>query len=138
MGAWIKLTAADGNELSAYEAKPASEPIGAVVVVQEIFGVNPSIRERGGSTLPRTGLSMRLRRRCSTALRTGYRADDTRAEDMAEAFSALSGCWSTESDAEGCGGGICRGEEDGEGCGCGGVLLWRADELALGDARGKR
>jgi carboxymethylenebutenolidase len=44
MGEWIKLTAADGNELSAYKAKPVSEPIGAVVVVQEIFGVNKSIR----------------------------------------------------------------------------------------------
>ncbi len=44
MGEWIKLTTVDGFEISGYQAKPASEPIGAVVVVQEIFGVNPSIR----------------------------------------------------------------------------------------------
>lgn len=44
MGDWIKLKADDGHELSAYMAKPASEPVGAVVVVQEIFGVNKSIR----------------------------------------------------------------------------------------------
>jgi len=44
MGEWIKLKANDGHELGAYVATPADEPIGALVVVQEIFGVNPSIR----------------------------------------------------------------------------------------------
>jgi carboxymethylenebutenolidase len=43
MGEWVKLKASDGNELSAYVAKPEGEAIGALVVVQEIFGVNPSI-----------------------------------------------------------------------------------------------
>jgi carboxymethylenebutenolidase len=44
MGKWTKLTADDGHELGAYVATPAQEPIGALVVVQEIFGVNKSIR----------------------------------------------------------------------------------------------
>ena len=44
MGEWIKLKAADGIELRGYEAKPAGEAKGGVVVVQEIFGVNASIR----------------------------------------------------------------------------------------------
>jgi len=44
MGDWMKLKADDGHELNAYVAKPAKEPVGAVVVVQEIFGVNKSIR----------------------------------------------------------------------------------------------
>jgi carboxymethylenebutenolidase len=44
MSEWTKLTADDGHTLSAYVAHPAGEPIGALVVVQEIFGVNPSIR----------------------------------------------------------------------------------------------
>ena len=44
MGDWVKLKADDGHELSAYVAKPAKEPVGAVIVVQEIFGVNKSIR----------------------------------------------------------------------------------------------
>jgi carboxymethylenebutenolidase len=44
MSEWIKLTAADGNELQAYVARPEGEAIGALVVVQEIFGVNPSIQ----------------------------------------------------------------------------------------------
>ena len=41
---WVQLHAADGHELSAYVATPEGEPIGALIVVQEIFGVNPSIR----------------------------------------------------------------------------------------------
>ncbi len=44
MGAWIKLTASDGFELSAWRAEPRGAPRGGVVVVQEIFGVNAHIR----------------------------------------------------------------------------------------------
>ncbi len=40
----IELTAADGHRFSAYVAAPAGPPRGALVVVQEIFGVNPHIR----------------------------------------------------------------------------------------------
>jgi len=41
----ITLTAADGFELGAYKAMPEGEPKGAVLVIQEIFGVNAHIRE---------------------------------------------------------------------------------------------
>ena len=44
MSEWIKVTAADGTELSAYVARPAGEPRAALVVVQEIFGVNDHIQ----------------------------------------------------------------------------------------------
>jgi carboxymethylenebutenolidase len=44
MGEWIELTAADGFRFSAYRAKPAGTPRGALVVAQEIFGVNSHIR----------------------------------------------------------------------------------------------
>lgn len=44
MGQMIRLTAADGHAFDAYEARPAGTPRGAVVVVQEIFGVNSHIR----------------------------------------------------------------------------------------------
>jgi carboxymethylenebutenolidase len=44
MSEWIKLKTSDGVELSAYVARPAGEPIGALVLVQEIFGVNAHIR----------------------------------------------------------------------------------------------
>ena len=40
----LQLLAADGTRLSAYVVKPEGTPRGAVVVVQEIFGVNSHIR----------------------------------------------------------------------------------------------
>jgi carboxymethylenebutenolidase len=40
----LQLLAADGNRLSAYLVKPEGTPRGAVVVAQEIFGVNSHIR----------------------------------------------------------------------------------------------
>ncbi len=44
MSEWLTLKAADGHELSAYVVRPAGEAIGALVLVQEIFGVNAHIR----------------------------------------------------------------------------------------------
>ena len=40
----VRLTAADGFELSACLARPEGEPVAGLVVVQEIFGVNAHIR----------------------------------------------------------------------------------------------
>lgn len=44
MGENLTITAADDHEFSAYVVRPAGEPIGGLVVVQEIFGVNEHIR----------------------------------------------------------------------------------------------
>jgi carboxymethylenebutenolidase len=44
MGQAIELTAADGHRLGAWLATPQGKPRGALVVVQEIFGVNSHIR----------------------------------------------------------------------------------------------
>lgn len=44
MGSLIELTASDGQRIAAYRAEPAGKPRGAIVVVQEIFGVNSHIR----------------------------------------------------------------------------------------------
>ncbi len=44
MGTHIDLTAPDGFKLGAYRAEPTGKPRGALVVVQEIFGVNHHIR----------------------------------------------------------------------------------------------
>jgi carboxymethylenebutenolidase len=41
----LTLTAADGHRLSAYRATPAGTPRGALVVIQEIFGVNAHIKK---------------------------------------------------------------------------------------------
>lgn len=44
MGQHLSLTATDGHSLGAYRADPTGAPKGALVVVQEIFGVNSHIR----------------------------------------------------------------------------------------------
>ena len=44
MGTMIELQTADGTVVPAYEARPVGTPKGAVVVIQEIFGVNSHIR----------------------------------------------------------------------------------------------
>ena len=44
MGEFVKLTAQDGAELNGYVSRPTGTPKGAVVVMQEIFGVNSQIR----------------------------------------------------------------------------------------------
>ena len=43
MGQWIDLHTAHGD-IAAWRAEPAGEPRGAIVVIQEIFGVNAHIR----------------------------------------------------------------------------------------------
>jgi len=44
VGKDLKLTASDNFQLGAYRADPKATPKGAVVVIQEIFGVNHHIR----------------------------------------------------------------------------------------------
>jgi len=45
MGSLIQLSAADGTHIPAYVAQPETPAKAAVVVIQEIFGVNAHIRE---------------------------------------------------------------------------------------------
>ena len=44
MASQLQLTSADGKRFSVYRAEPGGVPRGAVIVVQEIFGVNHHIR----------------------------------------------------------------------------------------------
>ena len=44
IGKHLTLTSSDGHTLGAYRADPTGTPKGAMVVVQEIFGVNSHIR----------------------------------------------------------------------------------------------
>ena len=44
MGSFVELTAVDGVKIPAYVAKPEGAARGAIVVLQEIFGVNAHIR----------------------------------------------------------------------------------------------
>lgn len=45
MGEMLTLTAEDGHRFAAYRANPAGTPRGALVIVQEIFGVNSHIKK---------------------------------------------------------------------------------------------
>lgn len=45
MGSWIDLEAADGHRFKAWRATADTAPLGGVVLLQEIFGVNDHIRE---------------------------------------------------------------------------------------------
>lgn len=45
MGKMIELTASDGHKFAAYCADPTGKPRGAIVVIQEIFGVNSHIKQ---------------------------------------------------------------------------------------------
>jgi carboxymethylenebutenolidase len=44
MGSMIELQAGDGHKFAAYRAEPSGKARGAVVVIQEIFGVNSHIK----------------------------------------------------------------------------------------------
>lgn len=41
---WVELKASDGHRLAAFRVRPEGKPRGAIVVVEEIFGVNRHIR----------------------------------------------------------------------------------------------
>ena len=44
MGEFIKLTASDGHIFDVYQATPEAAPIGAIVLLQEIFGISGHIQ----------------------------------------------------------------------------------------------
>ena len=44
MGKMIELSAGDGHKFAAYRAEPKGKPLGGLIVVQEIFGVNSHIK----------------------------------------------------------------------------------------------
>jgi carboxymethylenebutenolidase len=44
MGSFVNLEANDGHELGSYVTRPEGTTLGAIVVIQEIFGVNAHIR----------------------------------------------------------------------------------------------
>ncbi len=44
MSEMIKLTAQDGAEITAYRADPQTAPTGAIILLQEIFGLNAHIK----------------------------------------------------------------------------------------------
>ena len=78
MGERIELTAADGFRLAAYRADPVGKPRGALVVAQEIFGVNSHIRSLcdGYAADGYVAIAPALFDRCEQGFDIGYTAAD--------------------------------------------------------------
>ena len=78
MGKTVQGTAADGHRFGMYRADPAGPPRGAVVIVQEIFGVNGHIRavcdDYAGEGY--VALAPALFDRVERGVELGYQADD--------------------------------------------------------------
>lgn len=78
MGKMIDLTASDGFCLKAYRADPMGQPKGAIIVVQEIFGVNGHIRRvaDGYAADGYVAIAPALFDRAAPDIELGYTSDD--------------------------------------------------------------
>ena len=78
MAETLQLTAADGHKLDAYRADPEGKPYGAVVVIQEIFGVNVHIRDlvERWAAVGYTAIAPALYDRFEKGFETGYEQED--------------------------------------------------------------
>jgi len=77
----VRLKASDGFECPAYVAQPKGKPKGAVVVIQEIFGVNPHIREvaDGYAAAGYFAIAPAMFHRAKHGVELGYTSDDMQA-----------------------------------------------------------
>jgi len=77
----VHLTSSDGFGFSAYVAQPTGQPKGAIVVVQEIFGVNAHIREvaDGYAAAGYLAIAPATFDRVKPAVQLGYTPDDMQA-----------------------------------------------------------
>lgn len=78
MAETVQLTAADGHSLDAYRADPEGRPFGAVVVIQEIFGVNSHVRDlvERWAAVGYTAIAPALYDRFEKGFETGYEEQD--------------------------------------------------------------
>ena len=74
----LTLTAEDAHPLSAYRAAPGGQPRGGLVIVQEIFGVNPHIQKTcdGFAADGYVALAPALFDRVERGIMLGYTQDD--------------------------------------------------------------
>ena len=78
MGETITLTAEDGHKLAGYRAAPQGTPRGALVIVQEIFGVNSHIKRVADGFVADgyVALAPAIFDRAERDFATGYRQED--------------------------------------------------------------
>jgi carboxymethylenebutenolidase len=81
MGNFIDLKAADGFSFPAYVAQPQGKALGAVVVLQEIFGVNSHIRQvaDGYAAAGYLAVAPATFHRVKPGVELGYTSDDVTA-----------------------------------------------------------
>ncbi len=81
MGRWIEVISEDGHRLPAWEATPEKPARGAIVVIQEIFGVNSHIRSiaDGFAADGYHAIAPALFDRVQPGFETGYADDDIKA-----------------------------------------------------------
>ena len=90
MGDNVTIKSADGFDVGAYVAQPAGAASGAVVVIQEIFGVNSHIREvtDGYAEAGYFAVAPKIFDRIDRDIELGYEADDMQ-KGIGLAFSEL-------------------------------------------------
>jgi carboxymethylenebutenolidase len=78
MGEMIRLTTRDGATIGAYKAVPTAKPQAAIVVLQEVFGVNHHIRKvaDGFATAGYVTIAPALFDRAQPDVELGYGPDD--------------------------------------------------------------
>jgi carboxymethylenebutenolidase len=74
----VQLTAKDGHKLGAYRADPSGKPRGAIVVIQEIFGVNHHVKAvaDGYANDGYVAIAPALFDRVSPGIEIGYTPED--------------------------------------------------------------
>ena len=132
MSEWVKVTAQDGHELSAYVARPEGEAIGALVLVQEIYGINAHIRSvcdgyaKDGFVVVAPAIFDRFER----GVELKYEGEDQkRAYELYSKLKPEMTLMDVAAAYE-------FAKEDGEGYWGDRVLLWRADGVGGGYSRG--
>ncbi len=90
MNSFISIQSQDGFSLSAYQALPEGTPKGAIMVIQEIFGVNQHIQEVADSYAKKgyAVLAPAIFDRIRPNIELGYEEPDT-AEGFGYAFEQL-------------------------------------------------
>ena len=81
MGSFVELTAVDGVKIPAYVAMPEGTPRGAIVVLQEIFGVNSHIRSVADRYAAQgyVAVAPAMFERAKPGVELGYTEDDMKA-----------------------------------------------------------
>lgn len=137
MASTIQLQSADGFKLDAYVAQPAQTPRAAVVVLQEIFGVNDHIRKvaDGYAQAGYLAIAPATFARAQTGVELGYTPDDMNAGfalktaiENLPAPGVIADIQAAVNQAAA----LCQGKVGVVGYCWGGLLTWRSAALVSG------